>query len=550
METDPIRKSRGARSLHQRVFRRSGRRFTANNTHSMSSRARPDFKGPGRACGGADRLDQNDSAGPPVAQRPAFLAIFPSIMLPMFLAVVDQTIVATALPAIAASTGNVERASWIVVSYLIASTIAAPIYGRLGDAFGLRRLMFVALAVFIAASLLCAASPTIELLTFARVLQGLGGGGLMTLSQALIGEAIPPRERARYQGYLAAVAVCANTFGPIAGGYLTEHLGWQSIFLINVPIGIVAALLTRGLPNRVPERPDWRPDPAGFLFFTVFVATILLALEQAQQVDLRALPAIGGLFAIGIIALVLLVRQESRTPSPLIPLALWRRPTVWRSDALAACHGAALVSLITFLPIYLELVRGHSPSETGLLLVPLTVGIGTGSLVTGRLVSKTGLTTLYPSLGLVLVTANLVVLALWADVISTAALAWLLLWNGLFMGTVMGVVQVTVQSASGVLRLGEAAASVQFSRSIGAAFGTALVAAVLFTALSMKNPEIGHLFATMVEHGGQLASSLPPTQQAAVHAMIADAFRAAFLSIAAFTTLGCVLALTIPLRRV
>jgi predicted MFS family arabinose efflux permease len=206
--------------------------------------------------------------------------------------------------------------------------------------------------------------------------------------------------------------------------------------------------------------------------------------------------------------------------------------------------------LITFLPIYLEVVRGHSPSETGLLLVPLTVGIGTGSLVTGRLVSKTGLTTLYPSLGLVLVTANLVVLALWADVISTAALAWLLLWNGLFMGTVMGVVQVTVQSASGVLRLGEAAASVQFSRSIGAAFGTALVGAVLFTALSMKNPEIGHLFATMVEHGGQLASSLPSTQQAAVHAMIADAFRAAFLSIAAFTTLGCVLALTIPLRRV
>jgi EmrB/QacA subfamily drug resistance transporter len=398
----------------------------------------------------------------------------------MFLAVVDQTIVATALPAIAASTGKVERASWIVVSYLIASTIAAPIYGRLGDAFGRRRLMFIALVVFIAASLLCAVSPTIELLTLARVLQGLGGGGLMTLSQALVGEAIPPRERARYQGYLAAVAVCANTFGPIAGGYLTEHFGWQSIFFVNVPIGMVALLLTRGLPNRVPEKSDWRPDPAGLLFFTVFVATTLLALEQAQQVDLRALPAIGGLLAVGIIALVLLVRQESRTPSPLIPLALLRRSTVWRSDALAACHGAALVSLITFLPIYLEVVRGQSPSETGLLLVPLMVGIGTGSLLTGRLVSKTGLTTLYPSLGLILVTANLVVLSMWADALSTAALAWLLMWNGLFMGTVMGVVQVTVQSASGALRLGEAAASVQFSRSIGAAFGTALVAAVLF----------------------------------------------------------------------
>src|SRR5262245_10797315 len=146
-------------------------------------------------------------------------------MLPMFLAVVDQTIIAKALPAIAVATGEVERASWVVVSYLIASTIAAPIYGRLGDSLGRRRLMFVALAIFIVASLLCAASPTILLLTAARVLQGLGGGGLMTLSQALVGETVPPRERGRYQGYLAAVAVCANTFGPVAGGYLTEHLG-------------------------------------------------------------------------------------------------------------------------------------------------------------------------------------------------------------------------------------------------------------------------------------------------------------------------------------
>src|ERR1700704_3171400 len=164
-------------------------------------------------------------SGPPV--RHTFFAIFPSIMLPMFLAVVDQTIVATALPAIVADTGNVARASWVVVSYLIASTIAAPIYGRLGDAFGRRRMMYVALAVTIVASLLCAAAPSVELLTAARVLQGLGGGGLMTLSQALVGEAIPPRERARYQGYLAGVGISANAFGPVVGGFMAQHLGWQ-----------------------------------------------------------------------------------------------------------------------------------------------------------------------------------------------------------------------------------------------------------------------------------------------------------------------------------
>src|SRR5262249_2099370 len=151
-----------------------------------------------------------------------------------------------------------------------------------------------------------------------------------------------------------------------------------------------------------------------------------------------AIAVIGGLLAAAIVSLVLLVRQESRAPSPLIPLSLLRRSAIWRSDALAACHGAALVSLITFLPIYLQVVRGLSPTQTGLLLVPLTIGIGTGSLVTGQLVSKTGVTTAFPVVGLALVTINLVALALWAHLISTAALGWLLLWNGLFMGTVMG----------------------------------------------------------------------------------------------------------------
>jgi len=489
-------------------------------------------------------------AGPAGPRYPAFLTVFPSIMLPMFLAVVDQTIVATALPAIVASTGHVERASWVVVSYLIAATIAAPIYGRLGDSFGRRRLMFAALALFIVASLLCAASPTVELLTLARVLQGLGGGGLMTLSQALVGEAIPPRERARYQGYLAAVAVCANTFGPVAGGYLTEHFGWQSIFLVNVPIGLGALALTWRLPMPTRERLAWRADPGGLILFTLFVATTLLSLEQVQHADLSSLPLGGVLLAAGLIALVWLVRHENRSPSPLIPLGLLRQPAIWHSDALAACHGAALVSLITFLPVYLEVVRGTSPSATGLLLVPLTIGIGTGSLVTGRLVSKTGLTTVFPVVGLVLVTTCLVVLALWASLLSTAALASVLLLIGTFLGTVMGVVQVSVQSAAGPLRLGEAAASVQFSRSIGAAFGTAVVATVLFATLAIKNPEAARVFAAMVEHVKHAGPPLSADQRAAIQDDIVQAFRAAFLVMAVFTTGGFFLALTNPMRRI
>lgn len=481
---------------------------------------------------------------------PHFLSVFPSIMLPMFLAVVDQTIIATALPAIAAATGEVERASWVVVSYLIAATVAAPIYGRLGDSFGRQRMMYIALAVFIVSSLLCAAANTIVLLTLARILQGLGGGGLMTLSQALIGETIPPRERARYQGYIATVAVSANSFGPVAGGYLTEHFGWQSIFLVNVPIGLIALVLTTRLPRARGERLPWRADPAGLVLFTIFVATTLLALEQVQHADMSALPLGAALLAAGIVAVVLLVRQESRTPSPLIPLNLLKQSAIWHSDALAACHGAALVALITFLPVYLQVVRGVSPSETGLLLVPLTVGIGVGSLTTGRLVSRTGRTTIFPIVGLVLLTASLLVLSVSAGILGMTAFAGLLLWIGLFMGTVMGVVQVTVQSAAGAQRLGEAAASVQFSRSIGAAFGTALVATVLFAYLSLKNPEAARLFAVMVERGASAVPKLPPADYAAMQADIAEAFRAAFFVIAGFTTCGFFLALTNPLRRI
>jgi EmrB/QacA subfamily drug resistance transporter len=480
----------------------------------------------------------------------SFLRLFPSIMLPMFLAAVDQTIVATALPAIVASTGEVERASWVVVSYLIASTVAAPVYGRLGDEYGRRRLMIVGLCIFTAASLMCALCTSIETLTAARVLQGLGGGGLMTLSQALVGEAIPPRERARYQGYLATVGISANGLGPVAGGFMAEHLGWQSIFLINLPLGLIAAVLTLRLPSHPNPSGRWQIDVWGILLFALLVAPLILALERAQHLDPSALTTILGLVAVAILALALLIKRERSTSSPLLPVALLCQPTIWRSDALAACHGAALVSLITFLPIYLIVVHGISPSQTGLLLVPLMIGIGMGSIATGRMVSKWGRTAIFPSYGLMLVTLNLLLLALAAPHIGTVQLAWVFLWNGLCMGTVMGVVQVTVQSASGPRMLGEAAASVQFSRSVGAAFGTATVAAVLFAVLSATDRDTAALFGTVMQQGAGVLSSLPPARQAIVQSEIATAFQAAFLVIAAFAGAGALLALSIPLRRI
>jgi EmrB/QacA subfamily drug resistance transporter len=484
---------------------------------------------------------------PPAAPR--FFAVFPPIMLPMFLAVADQTIVATALPAIASSMGQIERASWVVVSYLIANTIAAPVYGRLGDTFGRRLMMFVALGIFILGSVLCALAPNIELLTAFRVLQGFGGGGLMTLSQALIGEAIPPRERGRYQGYLAGIAVTSNSFGPVAGGYLTQAFGWQSIFLINVPLGLLAFLFVFRIPPRQGDRRRTSFDAPGLVFFIFFVGPVILALEQVQRMQLSAVPMALGLLAFGLISLGLLAWQERHTTSPLIPPALFRQPSIWRADAMAVVHGAALVSLITFLPIYLRAVRGASPSETGLILLPLTAGIGIGSMFTGQMVTRTGHSAPFPTYGLMGATAGLLFLAFWAPHLSTGQFAWALCIIAMFMGTVMGVVQVTVQTVSGPRLLGTGAAMVQFSRSVGAAFGTATVAAILFSILTATDRDTAVLFGTIIEQGPEALAALDPARQAVVHAEIGEAFRAAFITIATFTGIGTLLAWSLPLRR-
>lgn len=470
-------------------------------------------------------------------------------MLPMFLAVGDQTIVATALPAIAGTLGSVERVSWIVVSYLIAITIAAPIYGQLRDVFGGQRMMFVALAVFLSASLLCAVSTSVEMLTVARVLQGLGGGGLMTLSQSLVGESVPPRERARYQGYLAAVVVTSSTFGPVAGGYLTEHFGWRSVFLVNIPLGLVAMVLAIRLPSRSVVDQKFHFDVQGLVLFVGFVVPLLLALEMGQRMSLSALPGMIIMLAVAVVCLVLLTRRERTAQSPLFPVNLLGQPTIWRSDALAACHGATLVSLVTFLPIYLRVQQGATAAETGIVLLPMMFGIGFGSMLTGRVVGRTGLTAIFPSVGLTVASVAFLILSLTIGSMGHLGLGIYLTVLGLFLGTVMGVVQVTVQSAAGPAMLGRAAASVQLSRSIGAAVGTALVSAILFATLTLTHPDATEVFGNLLRRGADAGVAVSPERLALVRPALASAFELAFLAITAFTAMGACLAWSIPKRR-
>ena len=484
------------------------------------------------------------------SSRARFFQVYPSIVLPMFLAAIDSTIVATALPNIAASLGDVERISWVVVSYLMATTIAAAVYGRLGDAMGRKRLLMVSLVVFVVASVLCALAPTMLFLVGARVLQGIGGGGLMTLCQALVGEVVPPRERGRIQGYMAAVYMMASTFGPVAGGWLTQHFGWASVFMVNLPLGLLALLLASRLQSRPGTGGRLRFDWLGLAFFTGFVVSLLLALEQGQRFSAAAVPGILAWLVVAVVSMVLLLRQERRAASPLIPVKLLRHAAIWRADAMGACVGATIISTVTFMPIYLQVVRGIPPERVGLIMLPLTAGIALGAMFTGRMISVTGRTAIFPSVGQVSVTACLLVLGFGGATLPISVLPWLFLVLSMSIGTTMPVVNVTVQAVAGPKNLGAAAASVQFTRSIGGALGAATVGAVLFATLALRDPAVAGLFADVVERGPAVLAGMSNAARVELGGQIAGAFRAAFLTIACFSGLALVLAWSLPVRRI
>jgi MFS family permease len=479
-----------------------------------------------------------------------FLTVVPPIILPVFLTAADATVVATALPAIAMTFGEVEYLSWIVVANLIASTVAAPAYGRLADLFGRKRMMVVSLVLFMAASILCALAPGFWFLLGARVLQGLGGGGLMTLAQALLGELVPPRQRGSYQGYLSANIVAGTTIGPVVGGFLTQLWGWRAVFLGYLPLCLLAILLVLRLPRGA--RGSGRRagiDLAGMAVLAAFVVPLLIAVTQLQRLSAAMLPRLALWLALAGVALVVLLRQQRRAAAPLLALPLLRQPAFWRSDIMGACSGASLTAMITFLPIYLQVVTGATPAQTGLLLIPLTGAVSSGAVVTGWLISRTGRTAVFPTIGLMITALTLIGLAIWAPSLSRVELSWVLAFGGICQGASMITAQITVQIVGGPGNLGTAAASVQLSRSLGSAFGAAAAGAVLFGLLSLMDPDTATLFFDMVKRGPSVLAAVTPERRALVQGEIADAFRGVFLLVACFSCTIVAMAATLPVRR-
>ena len=493
-------------------------------------------------------MDAPPAGGASLSTREAFRRVFPGVMVAMFLAAADQTILASALPTIVSSLGGITDLSWIVVGYLLAATVAAPLYGYLGDRFGRRRVLLAALAIFTGASVACALAPNFLWLVLFRTLQGLGGGGLMTLAQALIGEHVSPRERGRFAGYFATVFALATTIGPVLGAYLTEHLSWRAVFLINVPLGLLAA----GLSLRVPHTPmtrragPFRPDIVGALMFCFATATFLFALSSGGHRFAWLSWPMFALLAVAGIGFVLLVRWERRHHDPVIPIHFLKVPAIARSDAVVICFGAALFSVILYMPLYLQLGRGMGIGASGALLLPITLAQVTAAAIVGRLVSHTGRVNIFPKIGLTLATVTLLGLALFAGRSSTAVIMALTVLVGAGLGMVMPPTQVTVQLAAGRDALGVATATISLSRAIGGAIGVAIVGATLFAQIDRSADGSSALLHHAIEGGSTYISAMSAGARAELAARVDAVYRVAFFVIAAFTAAGAAIATTIP----
>ena len=397
----------------------------------------------------------------------------------MFMAAVDQTLLATATPAIAATLGGLRDTSWIAVGYLLASATIVPVYGRMGDLRGRREMLLAALGVFTIGSVACGAAQSLPQLVAARVLQGLGGGGLMVLSQALIGELVPPRERARFQGYFATVFTAASIGGPVIGGIVVSHTSWRWLFFANVPFAVFAAWRLRQLPRSVPHAgAQVKADLPGHILFAIGAVSALYWFTSVGHRFAWASDTSLACVATAAMALGALVWHERRHPSPFLPLDLLHERTIAITTIVVLLFASCLFAVVFFLPIYLQLGHRVSALYAGFLLLPVTGGMVSAAMISAKTLRRTGRPRWIPVVGMSAAASALFLLGvLPSHMALVIALGFLC---GLGFGCVMPTIQVTVQTVAGRGRLGVVTALNGLARSTGGAAGAALFGAVVF----------------------------------------------------------------------
>jgi EmrB/QacA subfamily drug resistance transporter len=417
------------------------------------------------------------------------LVAFSGIMLATLLAALDQTIVATALPSIVTDLHGFEHLSWVVTAYLLTSTVTVPLYGRLSDIYGRRRLFVVSISIFIAGSALCGAAQSMgELIAF-RALQGLGAGGLLPLSQAAIADLFSPRERGRYQGYIGAVWATAAVAGPLLGGTLTDAASWRWIFFINLPLGALALVVVlRTMRLTAPPRRH-RVDYAGAVVLSTAITALLLACVWGGTSYPWGSPQVVGAGVAGLALVLLFVWLERRTEEPLLPLALFGQRTFAVSAGATFIVGAVLFGVTIYLPVYVQGVTGASATSAGVVLIPLSLGWVVASATSGQLIARTGRYRWFPILGSALVlTGTALLTTLDASSSQLAASAFLLV-IGLGMGTMFQTYVIATQNSVEVAELGVATAALQFFRSMGGSIAVAALGTLLSNRLASELPE-------------------------------------------------------------
>ncbi|MBO2445884.1 DHA2 family efflux MFS transporter permease subunit [Actinomadura barringtoniae] len=495
-------------------------------------------------------------AAPPISTRRIYIAIS-GLMLGMFLAMLDNLIVGTALPTIVGDLGGLNHLSWVVTAYTLATAASTPIWGKLGDLYGRKGMFMSAIVLFLAGSMLSGLAQDMNMLIGFRALQGLGAGGLMVGAMAIIGDLVPPRERGKFQGMIGAMMPVAFVGGPLLGGFLTDHLSWRWAFYVNVPIGAVALLVT-GLGMKLhSQRRKAKIDYVGAALLTVGVVAITLVASWGGSEYDWASGTIIGLAVLGVAALVAFVFAELRAAEPILPMRLFKIRNFTSSQILSFLVGASMFGVMSFLPLYMQNVQGASPTTSGLLLLPMMFGMLAVMMTTGQLITRNGRYRIYPIIGGAVLTVGMLMLLMLKVSTSTAVSSALTLGVGLGMGFIMQITMLVTQNSVEMRDMGAASGSVTLFRTIGGSLGVALLGSIYNSRaenvlVDKLGPATGHKLASGGQHlTPDMLHRLPANVREAFEASVTGGLHGVVLAGAVLAAIGFVVAWFIkevPLR--
>ena len=474
-------------------------------------------------------------------------------MLVLLLASLDQTIVATALPTIVGDFGGIEHLSWVVTSYLLASTVVGPVYGKLGDLYGRKVVLQTAIVIFLVGSALCGlAQGMFELIVF-RAVQGIGGGGLIVTTMAVIGDIVPPRDRGKYQGFFGAVFGVSTVLGPLLGGFFVDNLSWRWIFYVNLPVGGLALAVIAAAFHSRSAHVRHRIDYLGAALLAGGLSSIVLFTSLGGTTWSWQSSQLVGLMVLGVVLLAAFVLVEARADEPIVPLQLFRNRVFTVTSAIGFIVGLALFGAVTYLPLYLQIVKGHSPTASGLLLTPLMAGVLVTSIGSGQLISRFGRYKPFPIAGTALMTVAMLLLSRISVGMPTWQAALLMVLLGFGLGMTMQVLVLAAQNAVPYELLGVATSGSTLFRQVGGSIGVSIFGAIFANRLGV------HLASALpsgvrppAAASPELVERLPPAVRSDYVGAFAASLRPVFAAAAGVSFVGFLLTWLlreVPLRK-